>query len=122
MLPQVTVVVTGQPLWDGYEITEYRVNITNGSDGSLLEQMTVPNVSNRNNSVSMNVNQSLFESSTQQCYSLIVSASAVSSQYDGASELAQFRAPMLRGKSTQLWLCMHVCTPGTMHETWPVMC
>ena len=107
MLPQVTAAVTGQPLWDGYEITEYRVNITNGSDGSLLEQITVPNVSNRNNSVSVNINQSLFESTTQHCYSLVVSASAVSSLY-GVSEPGQFRAAMLRGKCTQLlWSCMY---------------
>ena len=98
MLPQVTAIVTGHPLWNGYEITEYRVNVTNGSDGSLLDQITVPNDPNRNNSVSMNVNQSLFESTTQNCYSLIFSGSTVSSLYDGVSESTQFRAAMFRGK------------------------
>ena len=95
---EVTAVVIGQPLWDGYEITEYRLNVTNGSDGSLLGQMTVPNDSNRNNSVSVNVNQSLFESATQHCYSLIVSGSSVSSEYDGVSESTQFFTAMFRGK------------------------
>ena len=99
-LPFVSIKITGKPLWPNYEITEYRVNITNGSDSSLLDRITVtvPNDnSTSNNTVTVHVNQSLFESTTEHCYSLKISASAVSPQYD-MGEPYQIQVVMFRSK------------------------
>ena len=96
-LPFVSVTITGKPLWPNYEIMEYRVNITNGSDSSLLDRITVPNNSTGDNTVILHLNRSLFESTTEHCYSLNISASAVSSQY-GMGESNQIQRAMFRSK------------------------
>ena len=78
---------------------EYKVNITNNSDNSLLEYITVLNNSTSNNTVTviLQVNQLLLESTTEHCYSLNISASAVSSQY-GTGESYQIQTVMLRSE------------------------
>ena len=96
-LPFVSITITGKPLWPNYEIMEYKVNIINGSDSSLLDHITVPNNSTGNNTVILHLNQSLFESTTEHCYSLNISASAVSSQY-GMGESNQIQRAMFRSK------------------------
>ena len=100
-LPLMTIAITGRPLWPSYEISEFIVNITNGSDGSFLYHTTVPNnASESNNTVVLRVDPSLFESAisaVHHCYSLTVSVSAVSSLH-GESEATQTVNPMFRGK------------------------
>ena len=96
-IPLMMVTITGRPLWPSYEISEFIVNITNGSDGSFLYHTTVPNnASESNNTVVSRVDPSLFESAVHNCYSLTVSVSAVSSLH-GESEATQTVKPMFRG-------------------------
>ena len=79
------------------------MNITNISDGSLLTTMTVPiaNTSylsmNETVTITATVNRSLFESTTNHCYSLGVSASAYSPQY-GVGESTQMEISMFQSE------------------------
>lgn len=97
MAPQLTVMITGQPLWPGYEISEYSVDIINGSDDSLLYQLTVPNNSTQSNTVAVNINQTLLQATAEQCYSLKVSTSAVSPS-NGFSEPTLVETAVFRGR------------------------
>lgn len=96
-LPLVRIRVSSKPLWYGYVITEYRLNITNVTDDSLLQEITVPSDHIRNDSITLNINQSLFEATYQHCYTLRIRASAINSLY-GWSEFSQVDATVFRGK------------------------
>ena len=95
-LPLMTITITGRPLWPSYEISEFIVNITNGSDGSFLYHTTVPNNASESHNTTVLRAPSLFESAIHHCYSLTVSVSAVSSLH-GESEATQTVKPMFRG-------------------------
>jgi hypothetical protein len=73
------ILVEGEPLWPDYEISEFRVNITNAASGSLLDQITATSNSFKNNTVRVQVNQPLLNIDQ---YSLTVSVSAVSPLYN----------------------------------------
>jgi hypothetical protein len=73
------ILVKGEPLWPGYEISEFRVNITNAASDSLLDQITATNNNIENNTVQVQVNQPLVNIDQ---YSLMVSVSAVSPLYN----------------------------------------
>ena len=97
MLPQLTATIAGQLLWRGYDISEFNVDITNGSDDSLLYHLTVPNNSSGNNTATVNINQTMLESTAEQCYSLKVYTSAVSRLY-GLSEPTLVETAVFRGR------------------------
>ena len=97
MVPRLTATIISQPLWQGYEITEFRVEVINGSDDSLLYQLTVSNNSSRNNTAKIIINETLLESTSEQCYSIKVSASAVSALY-GLSEPTVVETAVFRGR------------------------
>ena len=72
--------------------------IINGSDDSLLYQLTIPNNSSRNNyTTTIITNETLLESTAEQCYSIKVNASAVSSLY-GLSEPTVVETAVFRGR------------------------
>lgn len=79
-LTELYVLIKGEPLWPDYEISEFRVNITDTSSGSisLLDQIIVTNNTFENNSVRVQINQS----SIDMWYSLTISVSAVSPLYN----------------------------------------
>ena len=97
MAPRLTATITSQPLWQGYEIMEFRVEVINGSDDALLYQLTVPNNPSRNNTAKIIINETLLESTSDQCYSIKVSASAVSTLY-GLSEPTVVGTAVFRGR------------------------
>ena len=97
MAPRLTATITSQPLWQGYEIMEFRVEVINGSDDALLYQLTVPNNPSRNNTAKIIINETLLESTSDQCYSIKVSASAVSTLY-GLSEPNVVETAVFRGR------------------------
>ena len=101
MAPQLTITIAGQPLWPGYEISEYTVDIVNGSDDSLLYNLTVPNNSSQDNTVAVNINQTFLQATAEQCYSLKVSTSAGSLSH-GFSEPTLVETAVFRGRL----LCM----------------
>jgi hypothetical protein len=105
VVPRLTATIASQPLWQGYEIMEFRVDVINGSDDSLLYNLTVPNNSSRNNTANIIINETLLESTTEQCYSIKVSASAVSSLY-GLSEPTVVEAAVFRGRLVCLLMGM----------------
>lgn len=119
VVPRLTATIASQPLWQGYEIMEFRVDVINGSDDSLLYRLTVPNNSSRNNTAKIIINETLLESTSEQCYSIKVSASAVSSPY-GLSEPTVVEAAVFRGRLVCMLMGirrlnghhqkMHVCT------------
>ena len=76
-LTEIYVVVKGEPLWPDYEISEFRVNITDTSSGSLLDQIIATNTF-ANNSVRVQTNQP----SIDLWHSLTISVSAVSPLYN----------------------------------------
>ena len=78
-LTELYVVVKGEPLWPDYEISEFRVNTTDTSSGSLLDQIIATNTF-ENNSVRVQINQQL--PSIDQWHSLMISVSAVSPLYN----------------------------------------
>ena len=80
--PQVYVTIKGEPLWPDYEISEFRVNITNGTSGSLLGRMIATRNSFINDTVQMQINESLLMFTVSQFYSLTMSVSAVSPLYN----------------------------------------
>ena len=79
-LTELYVLIKGEPLWPDYEISEFRVNITDTSSGSisLLDQIIITNNTFENNSVRVQINQS----SIDMWYSLTISVSAVSPLYN----------------------------------------
>ena len=79
-LTELYVLIKGEPLWPDYEISEFRVNITDTSSGSisLLDQIIVTNNTFENNSVRVQINQP----SIDMWYSLTISVSAVSPLYN----------------------------------------
>lgn len=79
-LTELYVLVKGEPLWPDYKISEFRVNITDTSSGSisLLDQIIVTNNTFENNSVRVQINQP----SIDMWYSLTISVSAVSPLYN----------------------------------------
>ena len=81
-LPQLYITVKGEPLWPDYEISEFRVNITNASSGSLVDQMIV--TTNNSSTVRVKISQSLLMFTIDQWYfySLTISVSAVSPTYN----------------------------------------
>ena len=97
MAPQLTVTITGQPLWPGYEISEYILEVTNSSDDSLLYNLTVPNDSSRSNIVAVNINQTFLQATADRCYSIKVSTSAVSPSH-GFSEPNLVETAVFRGR------------------------
>ena len=98
VVPRLTATFSSQPLWHGYEIMEFRVKVINGSDDSLLYQLTVPNNSSMNNTAKIIINETLLESTAEQCYSIKVSASAVSTLY-GLSEPTVVETAVFRGRA-----------------------
>ena len=102
--PRLYATIKGQPLWPGYEISEFRVNIMNSSSGFLLDEIIALNSSFENRMVQVQVNESLFEFATHQCYSLNINASAVSPRYTGESKSTHVSTAMLRSKC----MSMHV--------------
>ena len=77
-LTELYVLVKGEPLWPDYEISEFRVNITDTSSGSLLDQIIANNIF-ENNSVQVQI---LNQPSIDQWYLLTISVSAVSPLYN----------------------------------------
>ena len=79
-LTELYVLIKGEPLWQDYEISEFKVNITDTSSGSisLLDQIIVTNNTFENNSVRVQINQP----SIDMWYSLTISVSAVSPLYN----------------------------------------
>ena len=73
------------------------MDITNGSDDSLLYHLTVPNNSSGSNTATVNINQTMLESTAEQCYSLKVSTSAVSRLY-GLSQPTLVETAVFRGR------------------------
>ena len=81
-LPQLYLTITGEPLWPDYVISEFRVNITNTISGSLLGQMIITKNSFTNDTVRVQINESLLMFTVSQHYSLMISVSAVSPVYN----------------------------------------
>ena len=100
-LPQLYITVKGQPLWPEYAISEFRVNITNASSGSLLDQMIVTNNGFENNIVQVQINESLLMFTIDQWYTLTISVSAVSPLYNEGKP-NQTSISILRSKCTSL--------------------
>ena len=93
--PQVTLKLTGQPLWPGYTIQEFNLTITDVHNGSIREEVTIQNdFAFGNNSVSW---QMPLEFSNQPCSVWSVSATAFSFEY-GESESAQQRIEISQGE------------------------
>ena len=96
-LPQLYVTVNGEPLWPDYEISGFKVNITDAGSGSLLDHVIVTNNSTfGNNIVRVQINKSLLMFTTDEYYSLTISVSAVSPLYSEGkpyqSTLSVFRS------------------------------
>ena len=92
--PQLHGSVQVQPRWTGYDITELRINITDGSNGEILKQATIPyrnsdqnffNVTLPGCVVSLNINSSILVSATafSSAYGESVSSPAIEAIMDG---------------------------------------
>ena len=88
--PMVHITLSEPPRWPGYEISEFRMNITKQGDSSFLYQINAANVTEN---YTVDIYEPL-ESSMIDCESLIVSASAVSSLY-GEGEFSQYHTPII---------------------------
>ena len=103
-LPRLYVTIKGEPLWPDYEISEFRVNITNARSGPgfLLDQVIVTNNSTSgNNTVRVQINESLLMFTTDEYYSLTISVSAVSPLYSEGKPY-QSTISILRSKHMQV--------------------
>ena len=80
--PQLYVTIKGEPLWPHYEISEFRVNITKDTGGSLLGRMIATRNTFINDIVQIQINESLLMFTVSQFYSLVISVSAVSPLYN----------------------------------------
>lgn len=74
--PQVKATISEIPRWPGYETVEFKMNITNTEDSTLLGRY---NTSAENSTVE--VRASLPDSVINKCVTLKISASAVSERY-----------------------------------------
>ena len=99
-LPQLYVIVKGEPLWPDYEISEFRMNITNTTSGCLLEQVIATNDTFENNTVRVQVSDSLLMLTTEEYYSLTISVSVVSPLYNEGKP-NQTIISVLRSKCTK---------------------
>ena len=93
-LPTYTIrtSVIGIPLWPGYEISEFKMNITSNS---LLNQTVILN--NQSESDTVHFVQILDPSLTLDCTTLKISVSAVSVTY-GESDITQIDTKVLKSK------------------------
>ena len=94
--PQLSGSVQVQPRWIGYDITELQISVTDGSNGEVLKQATIPYINSDQNyfnatlpgcAVSLNINSSI-----------LVSATAFSSVYGESVSSPAIEARMDRGK------------------------
>lgn len=92
--PQFHGSVQVQPRWTGYDITELRINITDGSNGEILKQATIPYRNSDQNFfnatlpgcvVSLNINSSILVSATafSSAYGESISSPAIEAIMDG---------------------------------------
>ena len=98
-LPQLYGLVQVQPRWTGYDITEFRINIINGSSGEVLKRTTIPYYEGQNAHhyfnetlpgcvVSLNGNSSVLVSST--AFSSVHGESAPSSAIEARLDSGKF--------------------------------
>ena len=93
--PKLYATIHGIPRWPDYEISEYKVNITDTSDNSLLSQTTVLNSLDD----TVEFNKSLQSSFAQECNTLRISVSAVSDSY-GESDFTHIDTETLKSKQS----------------------
>ena len=100
--PVISVTITGRPRWPSYVISEFIMNITTLSNGSLLSETNVMYVENNctNNTCFLNLDADELMATTAlsyECNTLRVAVASVSEAY-GEGEPSQKDSVILKGK------------------------
>jgi hypothetical protein len=84
-----------EPRWIGYDIIELQINITNGSNGEVLKQTSIPYINSDQNYFNVSLPGCVVSLSNS---SILVSATAISSAYGESVSSTAIEARMNRGK------------------------
>ena len=101
--PMVYATMTGHPRWPLYAISGFNVNITNISDGSLLNQTMIANICG-NNTCTVNVNELLPHSLSYDCTTLRFTVTVVSEIYNSESDPTEENVTIFKRKFARLRL------------------
>ena len=97
---QIHLSIQTQPLWPGYNISEFRMNAINDNDGMVLTQVSIP--LNDQTNYKYSFNETLSRGVSQACISSVSFAATALSPVYGESMPSKIEVTLDRRKNRQI--------------------